>query len=76
MWLIAVMTVYLVLGVPAVLNWPTWRKSGRTFLLLVFPGHVVLYLMFANCESNTIAEAIRNGIALLIFILLLLWMGR
>jgi hypothetical protein len=76
MWLIGVMTVYLVLGVPAVLNWPTWRESGRTFLLLVFPGHAVLYLMFANCGSGSITEAIRNGIVLLIFILLLIWMAR
>ena len=67
---------YLVTGAMFTRSWPRYEESGKSFLLLVFPFHVFVYLLFVGVDAAQVREAMRNAIAILVFILLLMWLSR
>ena len=53
-------------------RWAGYAESGKTFLLLVFPAHVVCYLPFHHFGARRVLVFVRDAVAWLVLIYLFL----
>lgn len=72
----ALLWAYVFAGCLCCRLWGHYAESGKTFLLLVFPVHVLVYLPFYAFGPARVWECVRDVIAILVWLYLFLLFSR